>query len=80
MMEAHLLLASLAQRYEFRHVPGHRVVNHATITLRLDAAETDALLAVLVDCPLEHPYKVVAVALTERLGWERDRFALREAS
>jgi cytochrome P450 len=34
LMEAHLLLAMLAQRYEFRHVPGHRVVNHATITLR----------------------------------------------
>jgi cytochrome P450 len=34
LMEAHLLLASLAQRYEFRHLPSHRVVNHATITLR----------------------------------------------
>jgi hypothetical protein len=49
-----------------------------TITLRLDANETGALLAVLVECPVEHPYKAVAVALAERLAWERDRFALRE--
>ena len=34
LMEAHLLLASLTQRYELRHVPSHRVVNHASITLR----------------------------------------------
>jgi len=34
LMEAHLLLAALLQRYEFRHVPSHRVVDHATITLR----------------------------------------------
>ena len=34
LLEAHLLLALLAQRYEFRHLPGHRVANHATITLR----------------------------------------------
>jgi len=34
LMEAHLLLAALVQRYEFRHVPSHPVVNHATITLR----------------------------------------------
>ncbi len=34
LMEAHLLLAALIRRYEFRHVPSHRVVNHATITLR----------------------------------------------
>jgi cytochrome P450 len=34
LLEAHLLLATLAGRYEFRHVPSHRVVNHATITLR----------------------------------------------
>jgi cytochrome P450 len=34
LLEAHLLLALLAQRYEFRHIPEHRVVNHATITLR----------------------------------------------
>lgn len=34
LMEAHLLLAALVRRYEFRHVPSHRVVNHATITLR----------------------------------------------
>ncbi|MEJ3745469.1 cytochrome P450 [Actinomycetes bacterium KLBMP 9797] len=34
LLEAHLLLAALVQRYEFRHVPAHRVVNHATITLR----------------------------------------------
>lgn len=34
LLEAHLLLAALLQRYEFRHVPSHRVVNHATITLR----------------------------------------------
>ena len=34
LMEAHLLLAALAARYEFRHVPGHRVEKHATITLR----------------------------------------------
>ncbi|MCP9974843.1 cytochrome P450 [Streptomyces somaliensis] len=34
LMEAHLLLATLIRRYDFRHVPSHRVVNHATITLR----------------------------------------------
>lgn len=34
LMEAHLLLAALLQRYEFRHLPSHRVVDHATITLR----------------------------------------------
>ena len=34
LMEAHLLLATLVQAYEFRHVPSHPVVNHATITLR----------------------------------------------
>lgn len=51
-----------------------------TITLRLDRNETDALLAVLVECELEHPYKAVAVSLTERLAWERDRFALRAQS
>ena len=34
LMEAHLLLAALVRRWEFRHVPSHRVVNHATITLR----------------------------------------------
>ncbi|MFD5745771.1 cytochrome P450 [Streptomyces sp. NPDC127033] len=34
LMEAHLLLAALVRRYEFRHVPGHRVVNQASITLR----------------------------------------------
>ncbi len=34
LMEAHLLLAGLAARYEFHHVPGHRVEKHATITLR----------------------------------------------
>ncbi|WP_405991029.1 cytochrome P450 [Streptomyces sp. NBC_00986] len=34
LMEAHLLLCALVRRWEFRHVPSHRVVNHATITLR----------------------------------------------
>ncbi|MFS8203765.1 cytochrome P450 [Streptomyces sp. CWNU-52B] len=34
LMEAHLLLVALVRRWEFRHVPSHRVVNHATITLR----------------------------------------------
>lgn len=34
LLEAHLLLAAIVGRYELRHVPGHRVVNHATITLR----------------------------------------------
>ncbi|GAB7106923.1 cytochrome P450 [Streptomyces phaeofaciens JCM 4814] len=34
LMEAHLLLTALVRRWEFRHVPSHRVVNHATITLR----------------------------------------------
>ncbi len=34
LLEAHLLLAAIAGRYELRHVPSHRVVNHATITLR----------------------------------------------
>ncbi|PYQ13509.1 MAG: cytochrome P450 [Acidobacteria bacterium] len=34
LMEAHLLLILIAQRHELRHVPGHRVMNHATITLR----------------------------------------------
>ena len=34
LMEAHLLLAAMVQKYEFRHVPSHPVVNHATITLR----------------------------------------------
>jgi cytochrome P450 len=34
LWEAHLLLILIAQRYEFRHVPGHVVQNHATITLR----------------------------------------------
>lgn len=34
LMEAHLLLAGLVQRVELRHLPSHRVVNHATITLR----------------------------------------------
>jgi cytochrome P450 len=34
LMEAHLLLILIAQRYGLRHVPGHRVMNHATITLR----------------------------------------------
>lgn len=34
LMEAQLLLAALTQKYEFRHLPSHPVVNHATITLR----------------------------------------------
>lgn len=34
LLEAHLLLIVIAQRYALRHVPGHRVRNHATITLR----------------------------------------------
>lgn len=34
LLEAHLLLTLIAQRYELRHVPSHPVVNHATITLR----------------------------------------------
>jgi cytochrome P450 len=34
LMEAHMLLALVAQRFELRHVPNHPVVNHATITLR----------------------------------------------
>ena len=34
LMEAHLLLAVILQRYDLRHLPEHRVVNHATITLR----------------------------------------------
>jgi len=34
LMEAHLLLILIAQQYELRHALGHRVVNHATITLR----------------------------------------------
>ena len=34
LLEAHLLLAVIAQRYTLRHAPGHRVQNHATITLR----------------------------------------------
>jgi cytochrome P450 len=34
LLEAHLLLIAIAQRYALRHVPGHRVRNHATITLR----------------------------------------------
>jgi cytochrome P450 len=34
MLEAHLLLVAMAQRYRLTHVPGHRVQNHATITLR----------------------------------------------
>lgn len=34
LMEAQLLLALIAQRYELRHVPTHPVVNHASITLR----------------------------------------------
>ncbi len=34
LIEAHLLLTLIAQRYEMRHVPSHPVVNHATITLR----------------------------------------------
>jgi cytochrome P450 len=34
LLEAHLLLVAIAQRYRLRHVPGHRVQNHATITLR----------------------------------------------
>jgi cytochrome P450 len=34
LMEANLLLAALTQKYEFRHLPSHPVVNHATITLR----------------------------------------------
>ncbi|WEO99877.1 cytochrome P450 [Streptomyces sp. FXJ1.172] len=34
LMEAHLLLTALVRRWEFRHVPSHRVVNHASITLR----------------------------------------------
>ena len=34
LWEAHLLLILIAQRYELRHVPGHKVQNHATITLR----------------------------------------------
>ena len=33
-MEAHLLLILIAQRYRLRHVPGHAVENHASITLR----------------------------------------------
>jgi hypothetical protein len=57
-----------------------REYERSTITLRLDARETDALLAVLVDCALDHPYKAVAVSLAERLAWERDRFAYREGA
>jgi cytochrome P450 len=34
LLEAHLLLILIAQRYDLRHVPGHVVQNHATITLR----------------------------------------------
>jgi cytochrome P450 len=34
LLEAHLLLAAIAGRYELRHVPSHRAVTHATITLR----------------------------------------------
>lgn len=34
LLEAHLLLAATAQRFEFRHVPGHRVSALASITLR----------------------------------------------
>jgi cytochrome P450 len=34
LLEAHMLLIVMAQRYALRHVPGHRVQNHATITLR----------------------------------------------
>jgi cytochrome P450 len=34
LLEAHLLLIAIAQRYSLRHAPGHRVQNHATITLR----------------------------------------------
>jgi cytochrome P450 len=34
LLEAHLLLVLIAQRYDLRHVPGHVVQNHATITLR----------------------------------------------
>ncbi|MDI1461119.1 cytochrome P450 [Catellatospora sp. KI3] len=34
LMEAQLLLAALIQRYELRHLPGHRVVQQASITLR----------------------------------------------
>jgi cytochrome P450 len=34
LLEAHLLLILIAQRYEFHHVAGHVVQNHATITLR----------------------------------------------
>ncbi|MFE6686075.1 cytochrome P450 [Streptomyces sp. NPDC057743] len=34
LLEAHLLLAALIRRYDVKHVPSHRVVNHATITLR----------------------------------------------
>jgi cytochrome P450/ubiquinone/menaquinone biosynthesis C-methylase UbiE len=34
LMEAQLLLIALVQRYEFRHVPTHRVVDVASITLR----------------------------------------------
>jgi cytochrome P450 len=34
LMEAQLLLAAIVARYELRHLPSHRVVQHATITLR----------------------------------------------
>jgi cytochrome P450/ubiquinone/menaquinone biosynthesis C-methylase UbiE len=34
LMEAHLLLVLIAQRYRFQHLPGHVVQNHASITLR----------------------------------------------
>lgn len=34
LMEAQLLLIALVQHYEFRHVPTHRVVDVASITLR----------------------------------------------
>ena len=34
LLEAQLLLAAIAGRYELRHVPSHRAVTHATITLR----------------------------------------------
>jgi cytochrome P450 len=34
MMEAHLVLATIAQRYSLRLVPGHRVVPQVLLTMR----------------------------------------------
>jgi len=41
-----------------------------TLVLRLDKQEVSDLIAILVDCPLDHPYKAGAVALAEKLGSE----------